>query len=580
MSTSAADPAAIARSTLHRLAQQRLVPTPDNYARVYREIAGLPLEIDGWELLADWCTRLGREAPAAASQTDAVQKAIVTRSEPLVRTALQDLSAFIASHLNLDWAALVRHLLRQWDIPRKGLTPTRKRERLENVLAAHGGHAQELFRRIKELADAWARAPQGLEPAPAPAPPSDADGGELRHLLADTLERFAAFLETSSAASATQAKRLAEAVRQADRPLSADRLREQLRHLWLNVEMRLAEQAQRDELARRLLKLMADSLAESVQETPGLHQQMRALSQALEAPFDLPALAQAERALRDTIIRQGAVRRSVHESHQALKSMIALFIDRLGSLADETGQFHGQIERYAKRISGAADLDELGTILAEVLQDTRAMEASARRSHKELQEARRRAEEAEEKIRHLEAQLALAAENAREDSLTGALNRVGLAEAWHREAARADRHGAPLAVAMLDVDNFKQLNDAWGHQVGDEALRALAQTMRHSLRPTDVVARYGGEEFVLLFPETELEEAAKVLVRLQRELTKNIYLHDQRRPIVTFSAGVTLRRAGEDDNVVLGRADKALYQAKRAGKNRVAVLPPPQGDGP
>jgi diguanylate cyclase len=563
---------------LHRLAQQRLVPTPDNYARVYREIAGLPLEIDGWELLADWCNRLGREAPTAASQTHAVQKAIVTRSEPLVRTALQDLSTLIASHLNLDWAALVRHLLRQWDIPRKGLTPTRKRERLENVLAAHGGNAQELFRRIKELADAWAMAPQGLEPAPAPAPPSDADGRELRNLLAETLERFAAFIETGSATLATQAKRLAGAVRQADRPLSTDRVREQLRHLWLDVEMRLAEQAQRDELARRLLKLMADSLAESVQETPGLHQQMRTLSQALEAPFDLPALAQAERALRDTIIRQGTVRRSMHESHQALKSMIVLFIDRLGSLADETGQFHGQIERYAQRISVAADLDELGTILAEVLQDTRAMEASTRRSHKELQEARRRAEEAEEKIRHLQAQLAMTAENAREDSLTGALNRVGLNEAWQREAARADRHGTPLAVAMLDVDNFKQLNDAWGHQVGDDALRALAKTMRHSLRPTDVVARYGGEEFVLLLPETGLEEAAKVLVRLQRELTKNIYLHDQRRPIVTFSAGVTLRRAGEDDNVVLGRADKALYQAKRAGKNRVAVLPPPQKD--
>jgi diguanylate cyclase len=580
MSASATDPATIARSTLHRLAQQRLAPTPDNYARVYREIAGLPMEADGWKLLADWCVKLGREAPAAASQALAAEKAIVIRSEPLARTALQDLSTLIASHLNLDWAALLRHLLRQWDIPRKGLTPTRKRERLENVLAAHGGHAQELFRRLKELADAWAQAPRDLEPAPASAPPSDADGEELRDLLAETLERLAAFLETSNAALAAQAKRLAGAVREADRPLSTSRLREQLRHFWLDLEMRVAEQAQRDELARRLLKLMADSLAESVQETPGLDRQMCALFRALEAPFDLPALAQAERALRDAIIRQGTVRRSVHESHQALKSMIALFIDRLGSLADETGQFHGQIERYVERISGAADLDELGAILAEVLQDTRAMEASARRSHRELQEARQRAEEAEERIRHLEAQLALAAENAREDLLTGALNRVGLAEAWQREAARADRHGAPLAVAMLDVDNFKQLNDTWGHQAGDEALRALAQTMRHSLRPTDVVARYGGEEFVLLLPETELEEAATVLARLQRELTKNIFLHDQRRPIVTFSAGVTLRRLGEDDNAVLGRADKALYQAKQAGKNRVAVLPPPQEDKP
>ncbi len=573
---SVADPASVARSTLRRLAQQRLSPTPDNYSRVYREIAGLPPAVDGWGVLGDWCALLRREVPAAAHCLAAAEKAIAIRSEALTRAALQDLAALVVPTLSLDWAALVRHLIRQWDIPRKGLTPSRKRERLENVLSSHGGRADELYRRLRELADAWARAPEGLEPVPAPAAPLDAGARELCNLLAETLEHIGTFLESGDAPLAAQAKRLAEAMHEADQPPSLGRLRERLRHFWLDLEMRAAELEQRDELARRLLKLMGDAVADSAHDAHWLRSQMRALVQKLDSSLDLSTLAQVERALRDAIIRQDMLRRSVEQSHQALKSMLALFIDRLSTLADETGQFHAQIERHVERIVSATDLDELSAILAEVLQDTRAMEASTRRSHDELKEARRRAEEAEEKIRTLEAQLARAAENAREDLLTGALNRLGLAEAWQREAARADRQDAPLAVAMLDVDNFKQLNDNWGHQAGDEALRSLIRTMRQCLRPTDVIARYGGEEFVLLLPDTELDKAAIVLARLQRELTKDIYLHDERRPLITFSAGVTLRRPGEDENTVLERADKALYQAKQAGKNRVAVI---AGDG-
>jgi diguanylate cyclase len=156
-----------------------------------------------------------------------------------------------------------------------------------------------------------------------------------------------------------------------------------------------------------------------------------------------------------------------------------------------------------------------------------------------------------------------------EDQLTGALNRRGLDDAFERALSRAERRKLPLCLAMLDLDDFKRLNDAHGHNAGDGALVHLVQIVKDTLRKMDVIARFGGEEFVILLPDTSLEEAGQTITRVQRELTKSIFMHNNERMLITFSAGVALRQADEDQATLIGRADDALYQAKRAGKNRV-----------
>ena len=157
------------------------------------------------------------------------------------------------------------------------------------------------------------------------------------------------------------------------------------------------------------------------------------------------------------------------------------------------------------------------------------------------------------------------------DQLTGILNRRGMDEAFDRELSSADRSQAPLCVALLDIDNFKKLNDTLGHQAGDQALIHLAQVIKESLRPSDNVARYGGEEFVILLPDTPLHEGVEAVERLQREMTKKFFLNNNDRILVTFSAGVALRKSDEDQEDVVGRADKAMYIAKTTGKNRVVA---------
>jgi diguanylate cyclase len=161
----------------------------------------------------------------------------------------------------------------------------------------------------------------------------------------------------------------------------------------------------------------------------------------------------------------------------------------------------------------------------------------------------------------------------REDPLTHSLNRRGLDDEFAREASRADRYSAPFCIAVLDIDNFKVLNDKRGHKTGDEALVHLVKIAREELRLTDHIARLGGEEFLIIMPNTPLDEAAKIITRLQRSLTKKYFLDNNEKVLITFSAGVAERIAGESQEASIGRADSAMYEAKHSGKNRVCLAP-------
>jgi diguanylate cyclase len=191
------------------------------------------------------------------------------------------------------------------------------------------------------------------------------------------------------------------------------------------------------------------------------------------------------------------------------------------------------------------------------------------RTRDEFSLSQKQATEAEKKIKELTEQLDHIGEVAHQDYLTGALNRRGMYEALEREFNRADRHNTTLCIAMLDIDHFKKLNDTLGHATGDQALTHLVRVLKDVLRPTDVLARYGGEEFIIILPATPQDEAVKAIVRVQRELTKNFFMNNNERVLITFSAGVAERIPGESPEALIPRADVALYQAKNSGRNRV-----------
>lgn len=155
------------------------------------------------------------------------------------------------------------------------------------------------------------------------------------------------------------------------------------------------------------------------------------------------------------------------------------------------------------------------------------------------------------------------------DPLTGCHNRRGFDEILAVELARAKRYERPLSVVLLDIDRFKQINDDFGHEVGDHALQRIGRAVRHTFRSTDSACRYGGEEFALVFPETGKEEAARLAERL-RMLIESLPPNAEVPRAMTASFGVAAYPDDAEEGVeVMRAADRALYLAKARGRNRV-----------
>jgi diguanylate cyclase (GGDEF)-like protein len=151
------------------------------------------------------------------------------------------------------------------------------------------------------------------------------------------------------------------------------------------------------------------------------------------------------------------------------------------------------------------------------------------------------------------------------DALTGLDNR----RSFENKVADLLARGVPLSLAFGDLDHFKLLNDTYGHDAGDRALRAFARTLRQSLRPSDHAARWGGEEFVVVFPETTRDQASLVLDRVRGELARVVAAGGI--PAFTVSFGVSDGFDGDDLETLVAAADRALLQAKDAGRDRVVV---------
>lgn len=160
-----------------------------------------------------------------------------------------------------------------------------------------------------------------------------------------------------------------------------------------------------------------------------------------------------------------------------------------------------------------------------------------------------------------------------QDSLTEIPNRAAFDERYQLEIKRWQRYGTPLCVVLADVDHFKKINDNYGHSAGDKTLKVIAGTLKKGLRETDFIARYGGEEFVMLFPETTLSELEIPLNQLREKISKIPFKFKNVSVPISISFGATLLKTGDTARSAFDRADEALYEAKKAGRDKVIVKP-------
>lgn len=159
------------------------------------------------------------------------------------------------------------------------------------------------------------------------------------------------------------------------------------------------------------------------------------------------------------------------------------------------------------------------------------------------------------------------------DELTGAYNRSFLEEKFYEEKARSLRCGKTFCFCLLDLDCFKNVNDTYGHQAGDQVLIQFVAFLKYQLRPTDTLLRFGGEEFIILLPQTELSQAVKILERMRASFAAQVFNFNGNTFSITFSAGVaTFVEDGNTLQELLASADKALYQAKHSGRDKICYF--------
>jgi diguanylate cyclase (GGDEF)-like protein len=157
------------------------------------------------------------------------------------------------------------------------------------------------------------------------------------------------------------------------------------------------------------------------------------------------------------------------------------------------------------------------------------------------------------------------------DGLTGLLNHSAIKENLISKLAVAGRNSSPTSIAMIDIDNFKHVNDTYGHQVGDQVLKTLSHILKKRLRKSDVVGRYGGEEFIVIFPNTDENTACVVLDQVRQNFSQILHYSNLGEFNVGFSAGVADMSHSDNPDELIALADAALYSAKRTGKNKVVI---------
>lgn len=536
-------PAQIAKAALRRLVLDKLEPTPENYARAYAQEAG--------------------EKPAAADDGAAL-------------------------------AALIGKLVRGVERGGRHWTAARRKDSLQRVLEGSRSDAKRLQQRLTQLAASWdSDTPDaGVETEPAPLdelPPvsaaaapaveapialnldavaDDRPWGRIVGTLGDTTRRA---LPPQDAAAEQLSQSLASLVERVGREGASQPLADELEAICRRAGIVLQHRHHLVDQLGALCQELTASLTDLAEDDSWARGQCDAMRVKLDEGLTARGVKAVSALLRDTRERQGTLRAEREKAREALKALINRMLSELGELGSQTGRFHESVGRYADVIEKADSLESLAGVVREMVEETRTVQALVQQTQSRLQEEHARASELTSRVNELEGELRRLSSEVSTDQLTQIANRRGLLQAFEAERSRVEREDVALAVGLLDIDNFKRLNDELGHSAGDEALRSLAAVVSKSLRPSDMVARYGGEEFVVLLPATPVDEGQQILTRLQRSLSGGLFMHEQKQVFVTFSAGVTAYRAGESIEAALERADQALYEAKRTGKNRTCI---------
>jgi diguanylate cyclase len=262
-----------------------------------------------------------------------------------------------------------------------------------------------------------------------------------------------------------------------------------------------------------------------------------------------------------------ASKAALAEAALRIETEAAALLELVRTQIDAGERYSISLAQVGERLPRLASPEEVAVVVKFLLAENAKMQQETRDLKGSLEQSR-------SQIDSLRSNLAEAQEIGMRDPLTSLSNRRRFDDSLARELADARNRGIALSLVMADIDNFKQVNDLFGHRIGDEILKTFARVLIENVRERDTVARYGGEEFAIILPGTEVESALKITERMRSELEGlelAVSASGQEIGRVTASFGIAGLGTGDDVDTLVDRADTRLYQAKCAGRNRVAA---------
>ncbi|MGD8241454.1 MAG: diguanylate cyclase [Desulfobacterales bacterium] len=262
----------------------------------------------------------------------------------------------------------------------------------------------------------------------------------------------------------------------------------------------------------------------------------------------------------------------LEERDRELRNIIDLLTRAMASINSENDAYHRQILEKGEQIEQITRLDDIRKIKSALEREVQSLRATVQAKQADEQI---RIASLSSRVATLKAELQSVKEESMRDGLTGVYNRRAFDEQIKALLDHNDVQRRGFSILLLDIDDFKYINDTYGHPIGDRVILALADVCRQMIRSDDFLARYGGEEFVILLPGASRRNATKKARQLCKEIAQTRYtLDDDDAPplSITVSIGVTARERRDDTEALIARVDKALYQAKQEGKNRAFAL--------
>ena len=320
-------------------------------------------------------------------------------------------------------------------------------------------------------------------------------------------------------------------------------------------------------LMDRILAILPEAVTDSEKlRSFEFREQLQKCRRDIQAQQPLEHIAQRMFDLCQDYFQRAKVYRV--ERERGYVETIEVLREAVGKLGGDSATFNSHVISTSDRVGRLTDIDDIKVIKEKISVEVQNLRRAAEEKQKQDEEhltamARR--------VEMLETNLVRAKDEAALDPLTRVANRGSFDKAIARWVAESNRGGGSFVLIMADIDDFKDINDTWGHPVGDRVLMGAAQLLSNAVRPTDFVARYGGEEFAIMLSKIDLTTAVTRMEQLVRSIAAYRFRIEDGTLQFTLSCGIAEFSAGDTAETLIQRSDEGLYEAKRKGKNRVVA---------